>query len=214
MTKLKQFKETITDDVRIVAVSKTRTIEEIAAMYNEGQLDFGENRVQELLMKAELLRDTCPDINWHLIGTLQRNKVNQVCGLVSCIQSVNSIKLLEQIDRAAKRLDIRQDVLLQINYSGETSKHGFTPEDAIDALKTLDQWQNIRVRGLMTMARFGLSTKEKLSFFNAFHDYYTELKDQYGFDTLSMGMSGDYKEAIQSGSTMVRIGTALFGPRS
>lgn len=199
-------------DVQLVAVSKTRTIEEILHIYEQGQRDFGENRVQELLMKKTEL-SAYPDIRWHLIGTLQSNKVNRVVGQCALIQSVHSLSLYRKIVRQAEYLGVTQPVLLQVNFSGEASKHGFDP-DAVEAVLALAaETPSVPILGLMTMSQADMSDAEKLEYFQRFAEFYNGLKERYGLSVLSIGMSDDYHLAIEAGATMVRLGTAIFGPR-
>lgn len=196
--------------VQLVAVSKTRTPEEILAVYGAGQLDFGENRVQELLEKQAALADY-EDIRWHLIGTLQSNKVKQVVGRVHLIHSVHSVSLYTKIATRAEDLGVVQPVLLQVNFSGEASKHGLVPED-VEAVLGAGK-ASAPILGLMTMSRVEMTSEEKLDYFKDFGSFYDALKERYDLSVLSIGMSGDYHEAIEAGSTMVRLGSAIFGPR-
>jgi pyridoxal phosphate enzyme (YggS family) len=198
--------------IKLLAVSKTRSAEEIRSLFDAGQNCFGENRVQELLEKSEKLP---PVIEWHLIGHLQKNKVRQAVRAADWIHSVDSLQLLERISKIAEEENIRPKILLQINVSGEKSKFGLPPEKAIPALKTALELPNIDVRGLMTMAPFDADD-------TALHSIFCELRKlrdnlQTRFNTplpeLSMGMSSDFQTAIAEGATIVRIGTALFGAR-
>lgn len=226
MTKYEEVKAMIPAGVQLLAVSKTKSPEEIRAVYDQGQRDFGENRVRELLEKEAEPALAFPDMRWHLIGTLQKNKVKHVVGKVVLIHSVDSKDLLERIAKRAASLGIVQDVLLQVNYSGEASKHGLEPDDVWALILESSEWSGIRIRGLMTMSGLAMSVEEKLAYYKRFHLFFTDLKARMvdcasetalnpdSFDILSIGMSGDYHEAIEAGSTMVRLGTAIFGPRS
>jgi len=193
------------DEVKLIAVSKTV---DCAAVHAAARLPvglapvaFGENRVQELVRKI----DQCPEAVFHLIGTLQRNKVSKVAGRVALIHSVDSLRLLEAIATHAHEAGVTQDVLLQVNVSGEQSKHGIAPDEVatlLEAARTLD---GVRVIGLMTMAPFG-DPETARPYFRALR----QLAAEHGLAELSMGMSGDFEVAIEEGATLVRIGSALF----
>lgn len=193
------------DDVGLIAVTKTvgsDTVQELAHL--PGALacnQFGENRVQELARKLE----ACPDQTFHFIGTLQRNKVADVVGRVALIHSVDSYRLLDAIDRRACALDIIQDVLLQVNVSGERTKHGFEPDEVPEVIAYARTLKGIRVTGLMTMAPFGKPEESRPYFRSLF-----KLGQEMGSGELSMGMSNDYEVAIEEGATLIRVGSALF----
>lgn len=201
------------DNVQLIAVSKTRTIDEILDLHERGQIDFAENRVQELLQKQDALGEQAA-IRWHLIGTLQSNKVNQVVGRAHLIQSVHSLSLYRKIAARASSLLLSQPVLFQVNFSGEASKHGFDPTEVEAALEIALETPAAPVWGLMTMSVAEMTAEEKLDYFKRFAAFYDSLKERYNLNTLSIGMSADYEEAIEAGSTMVRLGSAIFGPRS
>lgn len=204
---------------RLVAVSKFQSVEKIRALYDLGQRDFGENYAQELAEKAPQLPS---DIRWHFIGHLQKNKVKYIAPFVHLIHSVDSYELLAEIQKRAAKEDRVIDVLLELKVAEEATKHGLGETEIIRLLDQLDAqadgFGNIRVCGLMAMASF-TSDEAQLSkeftraqtAFNHFKSTYFFLKPY--FNTLSMGMSGDYKLAIAHGSTLVRIGTMLFGRR-
>ena len=196
-----------------VAVSKTKPIEDIEKIYNLGHKDFGENKVQELELKHSSLPK---DIKWHMIGHLQTNKVKKVVPLVSLIHSVDSLKLLKIINKESKKINKITDCLIQINISNEDSKYGFS-EDQLDFLNknSLNEYQNIRIRGLMSMASF---TNDKIIIKKEF-DFLKEIFDKKkkklsDFNILSMGMSNDYEIALEAGSNMIRIGSKIFGSRN
>lgn len=197
-------------EITIIAVTKTVGIDEVGQAARLGVVDFGENRVQEFLGKYGLF----PDLRWHFIGTLQTNKVKDVVGRAYLIHSVDSLHLLEKIDQKAAEIGVVQPVLLQVNVSGERSKHGFEVAEMVDVLGDASRMENVAVRGLMTMAPAGSPEVARATF-----EELRELRDSLsmrGFpgvelNELSMGMSGDYIVAIEQGATMVRIGTALFG---
>ncbi len=198
------------EDVRIVAVTKTVGVPEIRDAITVGMVDFGENRVQDFLAKYGLF----PDVRWHFIGTLQSNKVKDVVGRAYLIHSVDSLRLLEKIASRADDAGVVQQVLLQVNVSGEESKHGFVPGDVEDALISASSMGNVEVRGLMTMAPFGRAEDAR----NVFRGL-RELRETLGairangveLEELSMGMSGDYRVAVEEGATIVRIGRSIFG---
>ena len=196
-----------------IAVSKTKPVEDIKKIYNLGHKDFGENKVQELELKFNSLPK---DINWHMIGHLQTNKVKKVVPLVSLIHSVDSLKLLKTINKESIKINKVTDCLIQINISNEDSKYGFKV-DEIDFLNKnyLNDYQNIKIRGLMGMASFSNeinSIKKEFIFLKRIFD---ELKKKLSdFNILSMGMSNDYKIALEAGSNMIRIGSKIFGSRN
>jgi pyridoxal phosphate enzyme (YggS family) len=198
------------DDVTIVAVTKTVGIEDIRQGLLAGITDCGENRVQEFLGKYGLF----PDVDWHFIGTLQTNKVKDIVGRASLIHSVDSCRLIDEIERRAAEADVVQRVLLQVNVSGEDSKHGFMPDEVAEALIEASHADHVEVRGLMTMAPFGRAEDSRWVFREL-----RELRDSLRglvlngveLDDLSMGMTNDYRVAVEEGSTIVRVGRAIFG---
>ena len=197
-------------DVAIIAVTKTVGIDVIAQAVALGQRDFGENRVQEFLGKYGLF----PDVRWHFIGTLQSNKVKDVVGRAFLIHSVDSCRLLDEIGRRASNAGVIQSVLLQVNVSGETSKHGFAPDELHDALIEASRIESVFVRGLMTMAPLGRPEDARWVFreLKELRDSLREMPlNGVELDELSMGMTSDFRVAIEEGSTMVRVGRALFG---
>ncbi|MDZ4169082.1 MAG: YggS family pyridoxal phosphate-dependent enzyme [Coriobacteriia bacterium] len=198
-------------DVTIVAVTKTVGIEEIRCAADFGVADFGENRVQEFLGKYGLF----PDVRWHFIGTLQTNKAKDIVGRAHLIHSVDSRHLIEEIAKRAALAGVVQDVLLQVNVSGEASKHGFHPDDVREALIDASQArESLRVRGLMTMAPLGRPADAGWVFrdLKDLRDSFREMPlNGVELDELSMGMSNDFRVAIEEGSTMVRVGRAIFG---
>ena len=202
----------------LVAVSKTKPIEKIMDLYNQGQRIFGENRVQEMVEKATALPD---DIAWHQIGTLQKNKVKYIAPFVSMIHSVDSISLLKVIEKEAIKNDRTIDVLLQVRIAQEETKHGVTVEEVQQWHKdgVLEDFTHVRICGLMGMATFTHDEAQVAGEFKNLSACYERLKqahypDEDSFSIKSMGMSGDYQLAIDCGSNMVRIGSLLFGARS
>jgi len=203
--------------VTLVAVSKTKPIEAIQQMYDQGQRVFGENRVQELEEKYQALPK---DIQWHLIGHLQKNKVKYIAPFVSMIHSVDSLELLEIINKEAAKSDRIISVLLQFYIAKEDTKFGLSEAEGLALLDQLVEkpLTNIRICGVMGMASFSEDKELIRSEFQTLKNIYTELKNKYfadddAFKEISMGMSGDYELAIAEGSTVVRIGSALFGSR-
>lgn len=205
-------KELSSNGVTLVAVSKTRSPEKILELYNFGQRDFGENYVQELTEKQPQLPG---DIRWHFIGHLQRNKVKFIAPFIALIQSVDSEKLLREIDKEAKKNERTIDVLLQVHIADEDTKFGWDAGEIKAVLPKLSKFQNVRVKGLMGMASFSDDKEKVTSEFSDLHNLFLDCQKEtdISWDTLSMGMSADYEMAIASGSTMVRIGSLLFGKR-
>ena len=198
-------------EVKLIAVSKTRTIEEIDKLNDLGFSDFGENRVQELERKIGMR----PDYKWHMIGSLQSNKVKYIIDKVELIHSLDRKSLAKELDKRAKMDDLIINTLVQVNVSGENSKSGMSPNKVMDFFEFLSTKSNINVVGLMTMAPY---TKDELVLRKVFSGL-RKIRDKvnnnfYGTDKLihlSMGMSNDFEIAIEEGSTMVRIGSAIFG---
>lgn len=204
--------------VQLIAVSKTKPIEDIKEAYDAGQRDFGENVVQEIMRKKDQLPE---DIHWHMIGHLQRNKVKYIAPFIKMIHSVDSLRLLVEIDKQAQKHDRIIDVLLQVHIAAEETKHGFDHSELIELLReeAYQNLKNIRVRGLMGMATFTDSQKVIKEEFYELKMLFDGLgksffKEDQSFDILCMGMSSDYTIAIQKGSNMVRVGSIIFGERN
>ena len=215
--KLKDVKAEIPVNVTLVAVSKTKPNESIIDAYNAGQRIFGENKVQELTEKQI---DLPKDIEWHFIGHLQSKKVKSIASFVSLIHAVDSLKLLTEINKQALKNDRTIDCLLQFHIATEQSKFGLSFEEAREILEsdTFVELQNISITGIMGMATFTSDKNQVREEFQALENYFNVLKSHYfkfndNFQHISMGMSGDYKIAIEEGSTMVRIGSSIFGSR-
>ena len=214
--RLKKTLSTLPENCTLVAVSKTKPASFIQEAYSSGHKDFGENKVQELAQKAE---DLPKDIRWHMIGHLQRNKVKYIAGFVHLIHGVDSLKLLKEINKQGQKADRVIDCLLQIHIAEEESKFGLSQEELEEILKEdlLSVLKNIRIRGLMGMATFTENEAQVKKEFGGLRVLFEALKNQslpqVQMDTLSMGMSGDYPIALQEGSNMVRIGSAIFGAR-
>ncbi len=211
---LQNIKTTIPEGVTLVAVSKTKPIDELLKAYNAGQRVFGENKIQEMAEKWEHMPK---DIEWHMIGHVQTNKVKYMAPFVSLIHAVDSIKLLKEINKQAKKHDRVINCLLQIKIAKEESKFGLSATDATNLLSSeeLKDFSNINIQGLMGMATFTDNQEQIRNEFNIIKKLFDQLKPKYAeFKILSIGMSGDYETAIHSGSTMVRIGSSIFGARN
>ena len=211
---LKQIKTSLPEGVTLVAVSKTKPISDLMEAYNAGQRIFGENKIQEMADKYQKMPK---DIEWHMIGHVQRNKVKYMGEFVSLIHGVDSIKLLKEINKQAKRHHRTIDCLLQIKIAKEDSKFGMSVEDASALLQSdaFLELENINVVGLMGMATFTDDKKQVENEFKYLKSSFKQLKLLNSkLLTISMGMSGDYQLAIKCGSTMVRVGSSIFGSRN
>lgn len=217
-----QLKEILQDlqstNTQLIAVSKTKSEEHILRFYEQGQLDFGENKVQELTAKYEALPK---DIRWHHIGHLQTNKVKYIAPFVHLIHAVDSAKVLKEINKRAAQNERVIDGLLQFKIAAEDTKFGLTKSEALDLLTSdaYKKMEHIRLVGVMGMATYTDDEAQVRSEFQKLKAIFEELKDNYfkdasSFKEISMGMSGDYKIAIEEGSTMVRVGSLLFGERN
>jgi len=213
---LQEVIEKIPEYVRLVAVSKTKPNEMIKEVYDAGQRVFGENKVQELIVKYPALPK---DIKWHFIGHLQTNKIKFIAPYVFMIEAVDSLKLLKEINKQAKKNERIIDCLLQFHIAVEEVKFGFSKEEAIEMLESesFQSLKNIRIAGVMGMATFTSNMEQVRNEFKTLKNIFDFFKKKYfddNFKEISMGMSGDYKIAIEEGSTNVRIGTAIFGGRN
>jgi len=201
----------IPDNVKLVAVSKTKSIEEILEAHKAGQRIFGENKVQEMKGKYEILPK---DIEWHMIGHVQSNKVKYMAPFVSLIHGVDSLKLLKEINKQAQKNNRVLDCLFQIHIAKESTKYGMSMDECIENLTSAQSMENVRIRGLMGMATFTNDQKQIEREFNDLKKLYDNLAKKYAsFELLSMGMSSDYKIAILKGSNMIRLGNKIFGSR-
>lgn len=206
MNKYKEIKKDL-KNIDLCIVTKNRSKEEIMHYYNLNERIFGENRAQELLTKVDLPND----IKWHFIGRLQTNKVRSILPYVDCIQSVDSLRLAKFINKEAKRIDKVVNVLIQFNLSQEETKTGLSYEDAFDFFKQCEELTNINIKGIMLMGPNVDDKEEIKKVFKQGRELFDSLKLKYSnLDTLSMGMSDDYKLAIEENTTMVRIGSILF----
>lgn len=204
------------EEVTLCAATKVQSDDTIRAAIAAGIQVCGENRVQELT--AHLEADAYRGARVHFIGHLQTNKVNKVVGKVELIHSVDSLHLLQAIDRQAAKLGLQQDILLEVNIAGEESKGGLTPKEAPELARQAAAMEHVRLRGLMAIPPVSLEPGANRPFFAAMRQLFVDIKgemtdNQSDMDCLSMGMSGDYADAIAEGATLVRVGTALFGPR-
>lgn len=201
------------DDITLVAVTKTHGTSLINEAIESGVRDIGENKVQEVLEKYE---DVKP-VKWHLIGHLQTNKVKHIVDKVSLIHSVDSEKLLDEIEKQSKLKNIISNVLIQINISGEESKFGINPSETERLLEYCEHLENVKIRGLMTIAPKFYEEFTSIKHFENIRRIYVDIQgkkyDNSSMEYLSMGMSQDYEEAIRAGSNMVRVGSAIFGKR-
>ncbi|MUU76863.1 YggS family pyridoxal phosphate-dependent enzyme [Winogradskyella endarachnes] len=211
---LQQIKSTIPEHVTLVAVSKTKPVSDLMEAYNAGQRIFGENKIQEMADKhAEMPKD----IEWHMIGHVQRNKVKYMAEFVNLIHGVDSFKLLKEINKQAKKYDRTIDCLLQIKIAEEDSKFGMSVNDASQLLQSeeFSELKNIKVVGLMGMATFTDNMKQVEQEFKFLNNTFSDLKNfNPDLKIKSMGMSGDYQLAINCGSTMIRVGSSIFGVRN
>ena len=202
------------EDITLCAVSKTKPEEDILTLYNAGQRDFGENYIQELRQKHD---DLPKDIRWHMIGHLQRNKVKYIAEYVSMIHSVDSIELARTIEKEAAKHGRIIPILIEVNIAGEDTKFGVSADEAEALIREISLLPHVQVRGLMTSAPFVEDPEEdRIHFRNLAHlsvDIANKNIDNVTVDVLSMGMSNDYEVALEEGSTIVRVGTSIFGKR-
>ena len=202
-------------EVTLIAVSKTKPVEMLREVYDEGIRYFGENKVQEMCDKMEVMPK---DINWNMIGHLQTNKVKYIVGKTSLIHSVDSLKLAEEIQKQAIKNDVIVDILVEVNIANEETKFGISKEEAIQMVKDIAKLDHIRIKGLMTIAPFVENPEDNRLYFREIKQLSVDINNQnidnVCMDILSMGMTGDYMVAIEEGATMVRVGTGIFGERN
>ncbi|PTX59714.1 hypothetical protein C8N46_10824 [Kordia periserrulae] len=213
-SKIQEYQQKLPKHVTLVAVSKTKPVADLQEAYDAGQRVFGENKIQEMVEKWEQLPK---DISWHMIGHVQRNKVKYMAEFVDLIHGVDSFKLLKEINKQAKKYERVIDCLLQIKIAEEDSKFGMSVADATSLLasKDLQQLENVRIVGLMGMATFTDDMNQVRQEFKRLKTTFDRLQPNYpNLEIISMGMSGDYELAIEEGSTMVRIGSSIFGERN
>lgn len=202
------------DDVLLVGVTKTRTVEELNAGIDAGLTDIGENKVQEIMDKYDFVKP----VRWHMIGHLQTNKVKYIIDKVSMIHSVDSYKLAEEINKRAGQHGLTMDILIQVNSAQEESKFGITTDETEELIRMiLDNCPNINIRGLMCIAPYADDPNDIRVYFaevKKLYDQYAQIQhERLGFKYLSMGMSHDFEVAIEEGSNLIRVGTAIFGER-
>ena len=202
-------------DVTLICVSKTKPESDIVEAYNVGERDFGENKVQEMCEKHDDLND---DIRWHMIGHLQRNKVKYLTDSAYLIHSVDSKRLLEQIEKEYEKANKEAHVLLEINVALEDSKFGYTCESVIEDLPFIETLKHVKVVGLMTVAPYTDNPEDNRKYFRKLKELSVDIESKkynnISMDELSMGMTGDYMIAIEEGATLVRVGTGIFGNRN
>ncbi|MBT9771650.1 YggS family pyridoxal phosphate-dependent enzyme [Coprococcus catus] len=203
------------EEVRLIAVSKTKPVSDIEEVLTTGILDYGENKVQELSDKYDVLPK---NIRWHMIGHLQRNKVKYLIGKTVLIHSVDSLRLAEQIEHEAAKADTIMNVLIEVNVAGEESKFGTTCNEAVELVRAVAALKHVKIKGLMTIAPFTDNPEDNRIYFKKLKQLSVDIKskniDNVDMDELSMGMTGDYEVAIEEGATMVRVGTGIFGERN
>ncbi|ADL12410.1 YggS family pyridoxal phosphate-dependent enzyme [Acetohalobium arabaticum] len=204
------------DEIKLVAVTKTRGIEEIKEVIEADVVDLGESRVQELRDKYDNISQK---INWHMIGHLQRNKVKYIMRMERCnlIHSMDSMRLAKKINKRAGMADRVMNVLVQINVAGDENKFGLEPEETIDYLRKVAEFENLQVKGLMTMVPYVDDTEQVRPYFRELKELFEEVKraeiPNIEMQELSMGITNDFEVAIEEGATIVRVGSAIFGPR-
>lgn len=203
------------EEVTLIAVSKTKPIEMLEEIYREGIRDFGENKVQEMCDKMELMPQ---DIRWHMIGHLQTNKVKYIVGRTHLIHSVDSLHLAEAINKQAVKKNVTVSILVEVNIAQEESKFGISKQEAMDLVREIAKLSNLKIQGLMTIAPFTEDPESNRIYFRQIRELSVDIANQkidnVSMDILSMGMTGDYMVAIEEGSTMVRVGTGIFGERN
>lgn len=203
------------EEVTLIAVSKTKPVEMLQEVYNEGIRDFGENYVQELADKIEIMPK---DIRWHMIGHLQRNKVKYLVGKVACIHSVDSLRLAEVINERSIKLGVVTEIMAEVNIAGEESKFGFTRDEVFDFAEKVSTMEGVKLVGLMTSAPYVNDPDENRQYFREMKSLSVDINEKninnINITELSMGMTNDYIVAVEEGATHVRVGTAIFGARN
>ena len=203
------------DEVTLIAVSKTKPVEMLSTIYNQGIRDFGENKVQEMCDKMEQLPS---DIRWHMIGHLQTNKVKYIVGHTTLIHSVDSLHLAKEIEKQAEKKDVTVDILVEVNIAEEESKFGIHKEETYELVRQIAALPHVHIRGLMTIAPYVENPEDNRMYFRGIRQLSVDIAEQnidnVDMDVLSMGMTGDYMVAIEEGASMVRVGTGIFGERN
>ena len=209
---ISRFRAELPENVHLVAVSKTKSNEEIMEAYQAGQRIFGENKIQDMVAKQEALPK---DIQWHMIGHVQTNKVKYMAPFVDLIHGIDSLKLLKEVNKQALKNERRIDSLLQLHIGEEESKFGLSESEAEEALALAAEWEHVKVIGLMGMATFTEDKAQISAEFRGLKNFFDRQQAQHPeLKILSMGMSGDYLLAIAEGSNMIRVGSKIFGPRN
>lgn len=202
------------EDVTLIAVSKTKPVSMLMEAYECGCREFGENKVQELIDKYEVMPK---DIKWHMIGHLQRNKVKYIVGKTALIHSVDSLKLAQEISKEALKKQVQVSILIEVNVAGEDTKFGLKPEETEALVRKIALLPGISIEGLMTIAPYVSEPEQNRQYFEKLRQLSVDIKlkniDNVNMNVLSMGMTGDYTVAIEEGASFVRIGTGLFGER-
>ncbi|SFG26805.1 hypothetical protein SAMN04487761_11037 [Lachnospiraceae bacterium C7] len=202
-------------EVTLIAVSKTKPVEMLQTVYDCGTRDFGENKVQEMCGKMENLPK---DINWHMIGHLQTNKVKYIIGKTKLIHSVDSVHLAKEISKQAVKHNVSADILIEVNIAQEETKFGINVDETLKMVKEIAVMPNIKIKGLMTIAPYVTNPEDNRQYFRGIKQLAVDINNQnidnVSMDTLSMGMTGDYEVAVEEGATLVRVGTGIFGERN
>jgi PLP dependent protein len=209
---IETIRRDLPDSVRLMAVSKQVSVDLMREAYAVGIRDFGESRIQEAEAKQRSLADL-PDLCWHLIGHLQGNKVRKAVQIFNWIHSIDSIKLLMQVDRVANELAITPNICLQVKVLPDPDKYGWTIPELLTDLAAISSCQHLNISGLMAIPPLGLTTAQTQQFFERVRDLRQEIAGQLQLSELSMGMSGDYPQAIAAGATIIRLGSIIFGDR-
>ena len=203
------------DEVTLIAVSKTKPLSMLEEAYDAGMREFGENKPQEMRDKAKLWN---APVHWHMIGSLQTNKIKYVVGTACMIHSVDSLTLAAAIEKEAEKKNLVMDILLEVNMAEEESKHGFSVAEIYPVISEISKMQHLSLRGLMTVAPYTENAEENRIYFRKMKELLVDINnkniDNISMDVLSMGMSSDYEVAIEEGATMVRVGTGIFGERN
>lgn len=203
------------EEVTLIAVSKTKPVSMLQEVYDMGIRNFGENKVQEMCDKIDVLPH---DIKWHMIGHLQTNKVKYIVGKTALIHSVDSLKLAEEIQKQAVKKDVYVPILVEVNIAGEESKFGISKEETMELVRQISSLDHLQIKGLMTIAPFVENAEDNRLYFRGIRQLSVDIANQnidnVSMDILSMGMTGDYAVAIEEGATMVRVGTGIFGARN
>lgn len=202
-------------EVTLIAVSKTKPVEDVKEAMKDGVIDFGENKVQEIMDKTEVIKEP---LNWHMIGHLQRNKVKYIVDKVCLIHSVDSLRLAQQIEEEASKKNVVCPILIEVNVAKEDTKFGVSVEETEQLIRQISEFPHVKVKGLMTIAPFVDDPEDNRVHFKALKNLLVDIKrkniDNVDMSILSMGMTGDYEVAIEEGATMVRVGTGIFGTRN